>query len=195
MMLNTFPSMLHEWERKQFDCIKQLAAKEAEDDAEVYLSIVGNESMKFGICAEEEHLFYEAMIIMIYSYYVSALTLLKNISGAKQSWPSNIAQACNNSLNKQYKDIAEYLYKTIRPLRNELCHNNEANIFCECEEEEKQNILKLESQNVIEIIMGHSIIVRDRDFVINTLDSTHLLLKALLNMCESKPQCYDSNCK
>ena len=80
-MLYRFPSLLDEWIEKQKEEVEQLAKEYAEGDYEVYRDTYNSEISRIDPCYDEELLFNQAMLIMVYSYYESFLCRLAKESG------------------------------------------------------------------------------------------------------------------
>ena len=72
-MLDRFPSLLNEWIKRQEEEVEQLAREYAEGDYEVYRDTYNSEISRVDPCYDEELLFNQAMLIMVYSYYESFL--------------------------------------------------------------------------------------------------------------------------
>ena len=119
---------------------------------------------------------------MVYSYYESVLFRLTKEANVKSSTPSCIASSLNAILEDEYLQISKFLHETIRPLRNELCHNNNGTLFEKRKKEERDNIEKLILNKKISIYENR-ITVIDREFIRDVLNREHKLLIRLSKIC------------
>lgn len=183
-MLERFPYLLAEWIKKQEEEVEQLAKEFAGDDYEVYRDTYNSEISRIDPCYDEEQLFNQAMLIMVYSYYESlVLKISKEIGTAPR--PSKIAEKQGVTLDDKFVEIATYLHQKIRPLRNQLCHNNNGTLFDREDENEKEAILELVNSQVIEII-EERIYIANKQFIVETLESEYELLIRLAEICGFK---------
>lgn len=188
-MLDRFPSLLNEWIKKQEEEVERLAREHAEGDDEVYRDTYNSEISRVDPCYEEELLFNQAMLIMVYSYYESFLCRLAKDSGLNvntDARPSSIASKHNGTIEGEFLKISKFLYETILPLRNELCHNNNGTLYSR-EEDNERAIVELERKGYISMD-NDGICVTDRDFIKHVLDGEHELLLKLAEICEFKTQ-------
>lgn len=191
-MLDFYPSLMNEWIHKQEVEVRQLAELEANGDTDVYLSILNTEMSRVDSCYDEEQLFNQAMLIMVYSYYESTLLRLAKEIGTESPRPSILAANMDATLDDELLRIAKFLFKSICPLRNQLCHNNSGTLYEKSNEEEIANIEKLEEKNFISIDEG-KITSIDRDFIKKTLDGEYKILIKLAEICGFKTNLYGYN--
>lgn len=187
-MMKKFTLLHHKWIEEQERDAQVIANIESNGDNEVFHSVYQSEISKLDGCYDEEQLFHEAMFIMVYSYYESILMRIAKEEKLQSSRPSDIARKHGNALERQYEDISTYFYNTIRPLRNQLCHNNNGTLFersYDNKEDEEKNILKLVERNRIEIVDGR-IYIKDSLFIQETLDKAYKLLIKLADICGYK---------
>lgn len=186
-MLDRFPGLLDEWIQRQKEEVEQLANEIAEGDPDAYWSTYANEISRVDPCYDEEQLFNQAMLIMVYSYYESTLLRLAKEINVDEARPSVIANHFGVVLDGGLLKISNYLFNTILPLRNQLCHNNQGTLFTRSKKEEIENIDKLEERKFI--TMGDDRIVSiDRNFIKKILDGEHKLLLKLAEICGFKTQ-------
>ncbi len=178
-MLDDYPRLLDEWITKQEKEVEDIAKSVAEGDDEVYYSVYSNEIQRI------EHCSYEAMLIMVYSYYESTLFRLAKEKDVDSPRPSKIAEKIGANVDNELLQISNFLYNTVRPLRNELCHNNSGTLFEESSQEEQANIRNLTQNNVISID-NERITIIDRGFIKQTLDDEYKLLLKLADICGYK---------
>ena len=188
-MLDRFPSLLSEWIKKQKVEVEQLAREYAEGDYEVYRDTYNSEISRVDPCYDEELLFNQAMLIMVYSYYESILCRLAKECGLDvktDARPSSIANKHNGTIEGESLNISTFLHDTILPLRNELCHNNNGTLYSR-EEDNERTIAELERKGYIS--MGNDgISIIDRSFIRKVLDGEHKLLLKLSEICGFKTQ-------
>lgn len=183
-LLVRFPSFLEEWIKTQKEETEQLAKEYANGDFEAYRTIYNSKISRIDSCYDEEQLFYQAMLIIIYSYYESLLLKISKEIGS-ESRPSKIAEIQGVVLEEKYVEIAIYLHNTILPLRNQLCHNNNGTLYARKGEQEKEAIQELVSSQKIEILEDRIYIIQ-RQFIIETLESEYELLIRLADICGFK---------
>ena len=185
-MLDGFPSLLNEWIKKQEEEVEQLAREYAEGDYEVYRDTYNSEISRVDSCYDEESLFNQAMLIMVYSYYESFLCRLAKECGIKKECPSAIAEKHNAAVEGEYLEISTFLNEEILPLRNELCHNNNGTLYSRKRDNENA-ISELEKGGYVSI-NSDGICVTDRKFIKQVLDDEHKLLLKLAEICGFKTQ-------
>ena len=191
-MLDRFPSLLNDWIMKQEEEVEQLAKEYAEGDEEVYMDTYNSEISRVDPCYDEELLFNQAMLIMVYSYFESSILRLAKEKGINTPRPSVIATKLGATLDDDQLKISNYLFKTIAPLRNQLCHNNQGTLFersTNKREEQIENIGKLVEKKFIAIEEGRIVFV-DRSFIKKVLDGEHKLLLKLVEICGFKTRWY-----
>ena len=94
-ILDFYPYLVNDWIEKQKKEVEEIAREYAEGDDEVYRDIYSSEISRIDSCYDEEQLFNQAMLIMIYSYYESFLCRLAKECGLnvkKDARPSLIAE-------------------------------------------------------------------------------------------------------
>ena len=180
-MLERFPSLLEDWIQKQEEEIEQIAKEEAKGDMEVYSSIKRSSMSFLEECDDEEQLFNQSMLIMVFSYYESFLCRLAKECDAKSARPSVIAEKKGDTLDEELIKIAVFLHERILPLRNQLCHNNNGTLFSRNAEDEKA-IEILKEMKYISVDDGRISII-DKSFIQKTLESEYKLLLRLANIC------------
>ena len=187
-MMEHFPNLHDEWKHKQELEVERFAKENSEGDDEVYRSIYNTEISRIDSCDEEEQLFNQAMLIMVYSYYESLLLRLAQGCNAQNSRPSVIADLNGVSLDGEYKMIADYLYNVILPLRNEVCHNNNGTLFLRAKDNEITLNSLVEKKYIS--IFDDRIVFIDRLFIKKILDGEHKLLLYLAELCGFKTKWY-----
>lgn len=188
-MLDRFPSLLDEWIEKQKVEVEQLAKEYAMGDDEVYRDTYNFEISRIDPCYDEELLFNQAMLIMVYSYYESILCRLAKECDVKEESPSAIAAKQNASIDGEYLKISTFLFNTMRPLRNQLCHNNNGTLYVMSKDEEIENINKLIQKKYISED-DERIYITNRKFIKQVLDGENKLLLKLAEICGFRTTLY-----
>lgn len=190
-MLDRFPSLLDEWIEKQKEEVEQLAKEYAEGDDEVYRDTYRSEISRIDPCYDEELLFNQAMLIMVYSYYESFLCRFAKECGLNvktDARPSSIAKAHQDTIEGEYLKISTFLHDLLLPLRNELCHNNNGTLYSR-EDTNENAITELERKGYISV-GNDGISIIDRLFIKHVLDGEHKLLLKLAEICGFKTRWY-----
>ena len=190
-MLDFYPYLVNEWIEKQKKEVDEIAREYAEGDDEVYRDTYSSEISRIYPCYDEELLFNQAMLIMVYSYYESFLYRLAKECGLNvktEARPSAIAKAHNDSIEGEFLEISKFLHEMILPLRNELCHNNNGTLYSR-EEDNENAITELERKGYISI-GSDGISILDRKFIKQVLDGENKLLLKLADICGYKTTLY-----
>lgn len=184
LMIARFPYLLEEWNHKQEKEAELVAKAVSEGDPEIYSSVFNSELSRLSTSCEEEQLFNQAMLIMVYSYYESTVYRIAKESGVSPR-PSEIAKKHKTTLTQNGMNISKYIYDYIRPLRNQLCHDNNGTLFSQCPDEDKSHVLELAKEKKIRID-DDTLYIIDRAFIKKTLQDEHNLLIELANICGYK---------
>lgn len=182
-MLDRFPTLLEEWIKKQEEDAKKIASEFAGDDDEVYWSTYSSELSRVDPCYDEEQLFNQAMLIMVYSYYESLLCRLAKECEIKETRPSAIAEKHGVKIDGEYLKIATFIQTKVRPLRNQLCHNNNGTLFTKKGEKEDVDNIKILIRNKYIAEEDGRLFVINRDFIQKVLDGEYKLLIRLADIC------------
>ena len=184
-MLDFYPYLVNDWIEKQKNEVEEIAREYAEGDDEVYRDLYNSEISRIDSCYDEEQLFNQAMLIMIYSYYESLLCRLAKKCNTQET-PSAIAEKYGTPLDEELVRIATFLHETLLPLRNELCHNNNGTLYSRKSENEIA-IDRLVQRKYISVDDGRIVSI-DRNFIKTMLDGEHKLLLKLAEICGFKTQ-------
>lgn len=187
-MLERFPSLLDDWVKQQEEEAKQIANDFAEGDKDIFRDTYNSEISRLDSCYDEEQLFNQAMLIMVYSYYESTLLRLSTEIQVNEARPSVIAEHFGKALDQELLKISSFLFNTIAPLRNQLCHNNQGTLFArksKKREEQIDNLDQLVDRKFISI-EDDRIVSIDRTFIKNVLDGELKLLVKLAEICGFK---------
>ena len=191
-MLERFPSLLDDWVKQQEEEAKQIANDFAEGDKDIFRDTYNSEISRLDSCYDEEQLFNQAMLIMVYSYYESMLLRLSTEIQVNEARPSVIAEHFGKALDQELLKISSFLFNTIAPLRNQLCHNNQGTLFArksKKREEQIENLDQLVAKKFISIDDSRIVSI-DRTFIKNVLDGEYKLLLKLAEICDFNTKWY-----
>lgn len=122
-LLQEYPLLLGQWEKNTEKEMEIYAEKCAEGDEEVRKPILFQCLRALDDGEFKKDTFYQAMLLVTYSYYESAIAFLSKETNQRES----IKAICNSKniplSPESIKDI-DYLQDFINPLRNNICHNN-----------------------------------------------------------------------
>lgn len=183
-LIKGYPSIVENWISEQEKEVKKLAEDFSEGDSDIYLSTCQSQIQIVYDSIEELALFDQSILIMVFSYYESMIYKLSQTIGANNR-PSDIAEKKGKTLDNDSLQIAQFLHETIRPLRNELCHNNNGTLFSKAAKEEKEKIMELAKSKIIRID-NVQIILLERSFISMTLEKEYKLLCVLADICGFK---------
>ncbi len=186
-MLDRFPSLLNEWIKKQEEEVERLAREYAEGDYDVYRDTYNSEISRVDPCYDEELLFNQAMLIMVYSYYESTVVRLSKEAQVDSPRPSLIANKFDATLDDDLIRISEFIFYKVEPLRDQLCHNNSGTLFEKNKEKAEACINFLLQKKYISVDEGRITSI-NRDFIKKVLDGEHRLLLKLAEICGFKTQ-------
>lgn len=183
-LITGYPSIVENWISEQEKEVEKFAEDFSEGDPDICLPTYQSQIQRVYNSVEEFALFDQSMLIMVYSYYESMIYKLSKEIGANNR-PSAIAEKKGMTLDKDSLQIANFLHETIRPLRNELCHNNNGTLFSKADKEEKEKIIELAKSKIIRVD-NVQIILLERSFISMTLEKEYKLLCVLADICGFK---------
>ena len=119
-LLDNYPTLLTAWEKNQQKIFQKQADKIANGDQEVRKTILNDFYTAFDNVEDMKNLFYQSVFLMAYSYYDASLGLFEG------SIRNNVIKnKCKHlHLKKETLKNISFIYNTVRPLRNHICHNN-----------------------------------------------------------------------
>lgn len=178
-LLNMYPNLLDEWMYDKENECRNIAKDSSDGDVEVETSIYHSLFQGYESFGETEVLFYDAMFIMVYSYYESVLTKLSKKYGCDNR-PSAICECNHTQLSKEALENTSFLFHKIFILRNQFCHNFLGTIGAR-DESDKQivNYLIHEYPNMIRFD-DTSIHILKREFVSEVLEKERFVLNELI---------------
>lgn len=178
-MLKEYPHYIHKVQADQEALAWKMAKEEGEGDPEIEHSIY--ESFMAGYYEHDEVIsyFYNAMALMIYSYYDRFVKKMATQSGIHDNNPGmrEIKECLKITLSRRGQSISDDLYNEFRPLRNYIAHNNTAERgFDAVPESDKKHLMNLINREK-DIHFGSGYIsISGADYLSNILDKAHALL-------------------
>lgn len=122
-LLQEYPLLLEQWEKNTEKEMELYAEKCAEGDEDVRMSILSQCLRALDDGEFRKDTFYQAMLLMTYSYYESAIAFLSKETNQRESINA-ICRSKDITLSPESKNDIDYLQDSINPLRNNVCHNN-----------------------------------------------------------------------
>ena len=122
-LLQEYPSLLDKWEKDAQKEMETYADECADGDEDIRLSVLSNYMNAFNENENRKDMFYQAMLVMAFSHYESAVALFSRHSNPKESIRA-ICASKNITLSPETQSYVDYLQKDINDLRNNIAHNN-----------------------------------------------------------------------
>lgn len=167
-----YPSFLHRWESLEEKEFSKIADDNANGDDEVRQSIYNQLLTSLEDDEYRKNIFYQALLIMCFSYYESSISFLCKKIGAKDTIKS-ICRAKNITLSDKVQEKVNYINECIKPLRNNLCHNNFGTF-------RNFEVLTRLAQEKKGLYFDREILtITNSDFIIEVIDCMHNILKEL----------------
>lgn len=178
-LLSMYPKLLDEWmQDKEKEC-RNVAKDSSEGDVEVETSIYHSLFQGYESFGETDVLFYDAMFIMVYSYYESVIMKLSKMYCCNNR-PSKICEKHKVQLSDEAQKRISFLYNTIRVLRNQFCHNFLGTIGSR-KEKDKQIVNKLiQAYPSMICYDDNSIHILKREFISEVLEKERFVLNELI---------------
>ena len=171
-LIGEYPRLLQEWTEKTDKIFQQVAEQYAKGDKEVYLSNYFSMQSAFDDNEYREDLFYQAMIIMVYSYYESSIRWLSRKVKTKELIEA-ICKSNNIDLSKDAKDAVNNVNSTIRIVRNQLVHNNAGT------PQRIDDLIKISKEWEDVNFMNEEISISGSNFILDSLKKEVLVLTEL----------------
>lgn len=185
-LIESYRYYVEEWLNKTLKDITDNAIASSEGDKEIEASIYSQDSNAvYDKTDSEDVLFYKAMLIMVYSYYEGIINKMAEDAGVKER-PSSICEKYGKVLSEESKEKVTFLYESILPLRNYLCHNDSGTKGRDYEKTAKalknlfrSRCIEINYQTNSEgkiILEKCSLYWINKDFIIDVLDKEHDVL-------------------
>lgn len=118
-----YPYFVDKWQIEQDEIFKQEASDYADGDKEVEYSILSQLEYAFDDIEDLKNTFYQSMLLIVYSYYESIITLIDK-DARPNSIVSNICVPNGIVLSKESIDNISFISDDVSIIRNNVCHNN-----------------------------------------------------------------------
>lgn len=118
-----YPYFVDKWQIEQDEILKQEASDYADGDKEVEYSILSQLEYAFDDIEDLKNTFYQSMLLIVYSYYESIITLIDK-DARPNSIVSNICVPNGIVLSKESIDNISFISDDVSIIRNNVCHNN-----------------------------------------------------------------------
>ncbi|MBR1774913.1 MAG: hypothetical protein IJ759_05245 [Bacteroidales bacterium] len=182
-LIKFYPKFYEEWYNRIDNKFKEEARIEADGDPDIEATCYRNNI--YGIddlFGETKYLFYNSMLIMVYSFYDESLNKILQDENIERT--GNIKSRINSILNKNeltdatIEDI-KYLDRYIRLLRNRLGHNNTEPL-----KDSDVSVKELVNKEPeIHLLKSTNMIFIDGDnFILRVLDKEYRVLKEIVNL-------------
>jgi len=171
-LINEYPSIkeaiIKEGER---EC-RRIAHDSAKGDLDVEATIYNQEISRYSDTEDLNNIFYQSMLLIVYSYYECIVGLLCKEVGAKQKIEA-ICKYKDIELSENTKENITFLDSTVREIRNNITHNNAGTC-------KKGSIMKKISDKYPEIDFYEDTIgIYNSAFILNALELEHNILTEL----------------
>lgn len=184
ILLEKFPFLIEEWEKRCLDDFRKASKDISDEDTEIEIDCYNQMAESLGDKENECNIFYQSIMIMVCSYYESILIRILKEEGLKNIKPAEIIkELCkvkNIQLSEECLEKMQYLDDYIRPLRNQLCHNNNGT-------PKNVKILKkiAETNDDVNFEDGEIRIIQ-KDFVAKSLNRVYSVLSELSDKLDYK---------
>lgn len=186
VMLERFPFLLDEWKGKQLDLFRKLAKEISNDDIGIEMEQYNQMANSLDNVEFERNIFYQAMMVMVCSYYESILIRIFKEEALKKISPIKIIETLCKVKDIELSDECwkkvRFLDNYIRPLRNQLCHNNNGT-------PKNEDVLKEIAKTYRGVIFEEGEIrISERNIVEDVLNTAHEILSELSEKLSYKTQ-------
>lgn len=122
-LIGDYPYFVDKWQIEQNEIFKQEASDYADGDKEVEYSILSQLECSFDDIEGIKNTFYQSMLLIVYSYYESIITLIDK-DARPNSIVSNICIPNGIVLSQESIDNISFISEDVSIIRNNVCHNN-----------------------------------------------------------------------
>lgn len=122
-LIGDYPYFVDKWQIEQNEIFKQEASDYADGDKEVEYSILSQLECSFDDIEGLKNTFYQSMLLIVYSYYESIITLIDK-DARPNSIVSNICIPNGIVLSQESIDNISFISEDVSIIRNNVCHNN-----------------------------------------------------------------------
>ena len=168
---------LEQWEKNEIEKIRLMAKESSDGDTEIESSIISQYMSAFEDTEFRKDMFYQAILIMSYSYFESCIEYIKKNIGNGFKENEGIKAVYNRigrALSNEENHAVDFL-NDIRELRNDICHNNKGTY------KRNELLLRLSQEwDGIDFCDG-VLTISKHNIILETLEKSHFLLS---NVCE-----------
>lgn len=181
-LISDFSDMQHLWEKKMHMGLRQEAKVIASGDEEIEMSVTSQMLNSFGNNREYEGCFYNAMLVLVFSYYEDLICTIYDevFPGAPIRNIPRLSDICQQkciSLSDKAKEDAEFVCTKVRLLRNYITHNKWGKPNNSADDIKS---IKDLSQQYQDIVCDDSVIyLRGHKFLLDVLDKERRILLEL----------------
>lgn len=186
-MIDMFPDIYQSWSDKEYSNFQNIAKQSSDGFREVENTIYNYyddlfQSQFSGVTS----LFYNAMLVMTYSFYEEFINKIANDKekgfecSSQDSYKkiTCLMDSKNKKFSQKCLNDIKYINKYIRILRNDICHNNAGTL------KHKKEIKELCNRQKDVIIDQDIILITGKDFILDVLNKEFLILSELVNKLE-----------
>ncbi len=186
ILLEKFPFLIDEWEKRCLDDFRKTSKDISNEDTEIGIDCYNQMVESLGDKENECNIFYQSMLIMVCSYYESILIRILKEESLKNIKPTEIIKKLrevkNIRLSEECLEKMKYLDDYIRPLRNQLCHNNNGT------PKNVEILKKIAKTNDNVNFEDGEIRITQKDIVVKSLDMAYYILSELSEKLGYKTQ-------
>ena len=178
-MIESYPSFMKDWLSREDEKYKMIARENAEGDSDVYHIIYNNLLYGKDVFYETNNYFYQAVFLAGYSYYESWLNKIgrSNKISNENIGVRELKENCGFDLCNEIQNKVNYLFKTVKPFRNLIAHNNNGTL-----REEQKEVLNDIRQKYEHIDECDGIVTfNDDEFILDVLKMEHEILLEICN--------------
>ena len=171
-LLEEYPEFLENWEKTTESQFAEEARKIADGDKEIERSYFNSLISSLDDDEERKNYFYQAILIMGFSYYESCVTLLARDINTQDKIEA-ICNSKNIKLSNEAYAAVKHIQTDINNLRNNICHNSFGTF-------RKPSELKNTAREYKGIVFdGDTLGIYSSDIVTDAIRKMHMVLREL----------------
>lgn len=182
-IFDLYPQLFEDWKKEQITLFQQEAKNYAQGDKEVEMSIFSSLSASIDDTLDFSNLFYQALLLLSYAHYESTITALATelvIKLPHKTLVNSICKFKNHTLSQKSKQALEFIENTLKPLRNNICHNNSGTL--RNQDKIKGIASRTNSISLNNIFDKETISITSPELIEEALKHIHILLKELCDI-------------
>lgn len=173
-LISEYPRLMSSWMEEQDTQSMQIAKESAGGDTEIELSIYSRELAKCEDTDEILDIFYQSMVLMVYSYYERCVRMLAKDIGTKVLINA-ICDHKNITLSEDSAKGRQFIDDKFTALRNNICHNNSGH----CRKTDLMRSLSKKYKGIE--FCDDTIAISDSKFILEALDQEYAILNELVD--------------